>query len=297
MLGHILLFWPVIITIIVISIITLSIWLGLYYPAANQILVAALIVAALRCLSSVTYTSPNNWWWRATFREAFPTLKEAGWRIHDRSGFDHRQQAIYVWYPHSHFAMVPYGLFCGEMGAQTFKRPVALCCASYLFNTPALREVGISAGLVNADMENLRGTLNQGTSLCIIPGGVREMMHTEHNKMQLIDGRQGFLRLARATGLPLIPVFCYGENEMFERPEGDHARVIPTLESIGAWFRRPLKKMPVRIFIGEPMTIKGLGERRWKAHIERLYSFTKPAHYADSVEWIVKKRRTGVRKH
>lgn len=297
MLGHILLFWPAIITIIVIFIITLSIWLGLYYPAANQILVASLIVAVLRCLSSVTYTSPNNWWCRAALKDAFPTLREAGWRITDRSGFDHRQQAIYVWYPHSHFAMVPYGLFCGEMGSATFKRPVALCCASYLFNTPALREVGISAGLVNADMENLRGTINQGTSLCIIPGGVREMMYTEANKMKLIDGRQGFLRLARATGLPLIPVFCYGENEMFERAFND-ARVIPTLESIGAWFKRPLRKSPARIHIGEPMIIKGIaGEKRWKAHIERLYSFTKPAHYADSVEWIVKKRRTGGRKH
>ncbi len=230
-------------------------------------------------------------------KDAFPTLREAGWRITDRSGFDHRQQAIYVWYPHSHFAMVPYGLFCGEMGSATFKRPVALCCASYLFNTPALREVGISAGLVNADMENLRGTINQGTSLCIIPGGVREMMYTEANKMKLIDGRQGFLRLARATGLPLIPVFCYGENEMFERALDD-ARIIPTLESIGAWFKRPLRKSTARIYIGEPMIIKGIaGEKRWKAHIERLYSFTKPAHYADSVEWIVKKRRTGGRKH
>jgi hypothetical protein len=299
MLGHILLFWPLVITIIVIAIITLSVWLTLHYPVANQVLVASLIVAGLRCLSSTTYTSPNNWWWRSTLREGFPTLKEAGWRITDRSGFDHRQQAIYIWYPHSHFAMVPYGLFCGEMGSATFKRPVALCCASYLFNTPALREFGIAAGLVNADMDDLRGTIKQGTSLCIIPGGVREMMYTVHNKMRLIDGRSGFLHLARATGLPLIPIFCYGENEMFERQdENDHARVIPSNESIVDWFKRPLRKSGVRIYIGEPMTIKSnAGERRWRAHIERLYSFTKPAHYADSVEWIVKKRRTGDRKH
>lgn len=191
--------------------------------------------------------------------------------------------------------MVPYGLFCGEMGASTFKRPVALCCASYLFNTPALREAGIAAGLVNADMENLRGAINQGTSLCIIPGGVREMMYTTHNTMKLVDGRQGFLRLARATGLPIIPIICYGENEMFERQdEEDHSRAMPALESIGLWFKKPLRKSPVRIYIGEPMIIKGaLGEKRWKGHIERLYSFTKPVHYADSVEWIVKKRRAG----
>jgi hypothetical protein len=294
MIGHIILFWPAVITIIVLSIITLSVWLALYYPAANQIMVATLLVASLRCLSSTTYTSPNNWWFRAALRDAFPTLKEAGWRIIDRSGFNHQQQAIYVWYPHGHFAMIPYGLFCGEMGSNTFKRPVALCCSSHMFYTPALREVAISAGLLNADMENMKGVLNQGTSLCITPGGIREMYNTRHNVMRLVDGRQGFMRLAKMTGLPLIPIMCYGENEMFERPR--HDTVMPTTESIVKWFREPLKR-PVRIYIGEPMTIKNLAsEGKWKAHIERLYSFTKPAHYADSVEWIVKKRKEKSRK-
>lgn len=292
MLGHILLFWPALVAIITVSIICSALWLSINYPAAQQIVVATLIVALLRTLSSTTYTSPNNWWMRGTLRDAFPTLREAGWRITDRSGFNHQQQAIYVWYPHSHFAMVPFGLFCGEMGYNTFKRPVAVACASYLFNTPALREFGIAAGLVNADMENLRGTLRQGTSLCIIPGGIREMYHTEANKMRLIDGRQGFLRLAKATGLPVIPIFCYGENEMFERELGE---IQPTLDSIISWFKRPLKANPVRLYVGEPFTVRTLptAERRWKAHIDRLYSFTKPSHYADSVEWIVKKRGPG----
>lgn len=292
MLGHILLFWPALVAIIGITTICSAVWLSINYPAAQQIVVATLIVAVLRTLSSTTYTSPNNWWMRSALRDAFPTLKEAGWRITDRSGFDHRQQAIYVWYPHSHLAMVPFGLFCGEMGSNTFKRPVAVCCASYLFNTPALREFGIAGGLVNADMENLRGTVRQGTSLCIIPGGIREMYHTEANKMRLVDGRQGFLRLAKATGLPIIPIFCYGENEMFERFEGETQ---PTLDSIVTWFKQPLKAYPVRLYVGDPFTVKNMetAQRRWKAHIDRLYSFTKPPHYADSVEWIVKKRGIG----
>ncbi len=294
MLGRILLFWPLVITIIVISIITLSIWLSLYYPVANQLLVATLMVGALRSLSSTTYTSPNNWWYRSALRDGFPTLKEAGWRIIDKSGFDHRQQAIYIWYPHGHFAMVPYGLFCGEMGSGTFKRPVALCCSSHMFYTPALREVAISAGLINADMENMKGVLNQGTSLCITPGGIREMYNTRHNVMRLVDGRQGFFRLAKQTGLPLVPIICYGENEMFERP--GHDSVMPTTASIIEWFKAPLKRS-VRIHIGEPMIVKGANsERKWKSYIERMYSFTKPAHYANSVEWIVKKRKEKSRK-
>ncbi len=292
MLGHILLFWPVLGTIIVIIILGSVTWLSLNYPATRQILIAITVAALLRTLSSTTYTSPNNWWMRAALRDAFPTLREAGWRIADRSGFNHQQQAIYIWYPHSHLAMVPYGLFCGEMGYNTFKRPVAVACASYLFNTPALRELGIAGGLINADMENLRGALRQGTSLCIIPGGIREMQSTVKNKMQLVDGRQGFLRLAKATGLPIIPIFCYGENEMFERDEG---LSVPSIESIFTWFKKPLRSHPVRIHIGLPFTVKSMesAQRKWKAHIERLYSFTKPPHYEDSVEWIVKKRGSG----
>lgn len=280
------------VAIIVLILIWSTLWLSMNYPAAQQILIATLLVAIVRTLSSTTYTSPNNWWMRATLRDAFPTLREAGWRITDRSGFNHQQQAIYVWYPHSHLAMVPYGLFCGEMGYNTFKRPVAVCCGSYLFNTPALREFGIAMGLVNADMENLKGAIRQGTSLCIIPGGIREMQHTMPNKMQLVDGRQGFLRLAKATGLPIIPIFCYGENEMFEQDERVSA---PTPESILAWFKRPLRSHPVRLHIGLPFTVKSMdsAQRKWKAHIERLYSFTKPPHYEDSVEWIVKKRGSG----
>ncbi len=163
-----------------------------------------------------------------------------------------------------------------------------------MFYTPALREVAIGAGLVNADMENMKGVLNQGTSLCITPGGIREMYNTRHNVMRLVDGRKGFFKLAKQTGLPLVPIFCYGENEMFERPGRDS--VMPTTESIIKWFNEPLKKT-VRIYIGEPMKIKGeSSEKRWKSHIERMYSFTKPAHYADSVEWIVKKRKEKSRK-
>ena len=63
----------------------------------------------------------------------------------------------------------------------------------------------------------MKSNLEQGYTVSVIPGGVREMMITKEEKnMQLfLKRRKGIFRLALITGRPLVPLITYGESDLF----------------------------------------------------------------------------------
>ena len=122
--------------------------------------------------------------------------------------------------------------------------------------------------------------------------------------MQLIDGRQGFLRLARKLRRPLIPVFSYGENELFDGASepwiGWLSRVMetwsssltmPSPASMRTWLRTPLGERPLQIMLGPafqpaefPRTIEAM-EVEWKTHVSLAYELGRPEG-APPITWI-----------
>ncbi len=232
-----------------------------------------------------------------------PSPSELNWTIMDKSKFDHNKQAIYIWYPHSHFAIAPFALVAGDMGNSIWKRPIAQCSAPPFFDIPAIRQIALSFGLVRSDYDNLKGTLKQGTSLLIIPGGAREVPLAEHGKMKLVDGRKGFLKLAQDFGLPIIPIFAFGENEFFKRPTKENSDFLqsilkaagggfqlPTFSSISSWYNRTID--PLTIVIGQPFRIDAsnldASANSWKEHINKIYKKYRTENYAPEIEWISK---------
>lgn len=299
-----LLFWPIIIIVSCTLIFLLTTYFWFAIPVSRPIIVIIAIIGIIQCFSTISYSSPNSWWARSLFSTIIPDPKSINWNLKDKSKFDHHQQAIYIWYPHSHFAMGPFGFVAGDMGNSVWKRPVALCSAPPFFDIPAIRQISLGFGSVRSDYDNMKGTLKQGTSLLIIPGGAREVTLAEPGKMKLLDDRKGFLRLAEEFGLPLIPIFCFGENEFFKRPESENVNIAhtvlktfgggfqpPTWSSIKEWFRRP--EQPLNVFVGTPFKIDGLANSstisdKWKKHVNQLYKKYRPANYANEIEWVPK---------
>lgn len=302
--AKILLFWPIIIVFAVSSIISICTYFWFAMPVSRPIIVVLFIIGILRCFSSVSYSSPNSWWARSLYSSVLPEASSINMNLLDKSKFDHNQQAIYIWYPHSHFAMVPFGFVAGDMGHNIWKRPVALCSAPPFFDIPAIRQIALGFGAVRSDYDNMKGTLKQGTSLLIIPGGVREVALAEHGKMKLLDDRKGFLRLAEEFGLPLIPIFCFGENEFFKRPEKENDNFAhtllktfgggfqpPTWSSIKEWFKQP--DTPLKVVVGSPFKIDNNADSstislKWKNHVNQIYKKHRPDNYANEIEWISK---------
>ncbi len=302
-LTHLMLFWPNIITITVLFSISLSLYLSIVFPISRPIVFIIWIIGLLGAFSSVSYSSPNTWWARSLYKTIMPSTTDIGWTIMDKSKFNHNKQAIYVWYPHSHFAIAPFALVAGNMADNIWKRPIAQCSAPPFFDIPAIRQIALAFGLVRSDYDNLKGTLKQGTSLLIIPGGAREVPLAEHGKIKLVDGRKGFLRLAQEFGLPLIPIFAFGENEFFERPEKENSNFAQTImKTVGGglqppstssmlnWLNRPID--PVQVIIGQPFKVDSSdlesSTDAWKTHVNKIYKKYHPSNYADEIEWISK---------
>lgn len=302
--ARLILLWPLHVTLTFIIPVLLTAALMVLYPGMRFSLTLLWFLVFLSTLSKQGYASPNNWYLRSFVKSLLPKPKELGWKYTDNSGFNHGEQAIYVWYPHGHLGIGAFGSIVGGLGDAIWKRPTALCVAPLAFDIPAFRHCSLAFGLVRSDMENMQNCLSQGTSLVILAGGLKEMKCSENGKMQLIDGRQGFLRLARKLRRPLIPVFSYGENELFDGASepwiGWLSRVMetwsssltmPSPASMLNWLRTPLGERPLKIALGPtfqpsefPRTIEAM-EAEWKTHVMLAYELDRPAS-SPPITWI-----------
>jgi 1-acyl-sn-glycerol-3-phosphate acyltransferase len=69
-------------------------------------------------------------------------------------------------------------------------------------------------GTVEATWENSRAALNQGAAVLVYPGGDWEAHRPSwHGGRVEFAGREGFVRLALATGVPIVPVVSIGGQE------------------------------------------------------------------------------------
>ncbi len=299
---HLMIFWPAIMAIIIIPLIVISIMITISVPGGGSVVAATWIFLLITVFSSTGYTTPNNWIARSIYKTIAPSLEGLGWAIKDHSRFDHNRQAIYVWLPHSHFGLVPFATIAGGLGSHVWQRPTLLCTAPPFFDIPAIRQVSMGFGLVRSDYDSMKGSLKQGTSLVVLPGGAREVVHSEHGKMKLVRGRKGFIRLALEAGIPIIPVFAFGEHEFFQRPAEEsnawYCRLakalsgsmqMPSWDSVKAWFGRPLD--PVQIHIGRPFDYDPGSKAEdlvgpWEQHVANFYKRVRPASYARQIEWV-----------
>ncbi|PNI56803.1 MOGAT2 isoform 1 [Pan troglodytes] len=99
------------------------------------------------------------------------------------------------------------------------------------FRAPFFRDYIMSAGLVTSEKESAAHILNRkggGNLLGIIVGGAQEALDARPGSFTLLlRNRKGFVRLALTHGAPLVPIFSFGENDLFDQ--------IPN--SSGSWLR------------------------------------------------------------
>jgi len=96
------------------------------------------------------------------------------------------------------------------------KSPVALA-AKVIFNIPGLREIFLSFALPGTP-ENFARLAKAGRSVSIVPGGVPEMiLQSPGNKVKIVTAHNGFIKLCLQHGVSLLPVFAFGENNMWEQ--------------------------------------------------------------------------------
>ncbi|XP_047608738.1 2-acylglycerol O-acyltransferase 2 [Phacochoerus africanus] len=99
------------------------------------------------------------------------------------------------------------------------------------FRVPFFRDYIMSGGLVASDKESAAHILSRktgGNLLGIITGGAQEALNARPGSYKLVlRNRKGFIRLALRHGAALVPIFSFGENDIFDQVEN----------SPGSWLR------------------------------------------------------------
>jgi 1-acyl-sn-glycerol-3-phosphate acyltransferase len=137
--------------------------------------------------------------------------------------------------------------------------------ANFAFQSSWMRPVVARVGGVRASMDNALALCQAGQLLGVFPEGLRGVGKLYRERYRLTHfGRGGFVRLARAANVPIIPVAIVGAEEThpvlakmtrLARPFGlPYIPITPTFPWLG-----PLGLLPVptkwSIKIGEPMVL------------------------------------------
>lgn len=145
--------------------------------------------------------------------------------------------------------------FCSYFGVE---RPFYQLVHNLVALYPALRWLP-KFGTIAASPDNARVALKSGAAVLVYPGGDYEVYRPSWQR-HIVDlgGRKGFVRLARETGVPIVPVASVGGQEtalFLGRGQG-----LARLLMLDRVFR--LKSMPISVAL--PW---GLNVTDWLGHI------------------------------
>jgi len=121
---------------------------------------------------------------------------------------------LYACFPHG---IVPYGVILFWLDCLDKNRPLGGLVASVLFKLPLLRQWLASAGMVPATARNLNLRLRTpGAATFLVPGGIAEMfLNDPDREVVQLANRKGFCKHALRSGSPIVPVYIFGQTQLF----------------------------------------------------------------------------------
>jgi 2-acylglycerol O-acyltransferase 2 len=135
---------------------------------------------------------------------------------------DPSKRYLYVWHPHGFVSYVP-SVLMGAMarGGKPHGRMWFGTCAPLLFNIPVLGEFYTVANARPVDRRSLDSIMGKGATIAVQPGGMKEQASSRDDQEQaFFPAKLGFVRLAIQHGTPLMPLYIFGENQLYRRVPG-----------------------------------------------------------------------------
>eukprot|EP00756_Hemistasia_phaeocysticola_P031958 Hpha_TRINITY_DN16385_c2_g1::TRINITY_DN16385_c2_g1_i1::g.58198::m.58198 len=138
--------------------------------------------------------------------------------------------------------------------------------ASIMHFVPCMRDVAQFLGLREVSRSVVEKTLREGRTPVVVVGGQSEMFESRAHdpRIRIVRFHKGFFRVAIQHGVPLLPVYSFGETKTFDLLE------MPAVQRFfkkrigfpfpyvpyGRWFLPIPRRRPVTVVIGAPIPVE-----------------------------------------
>nr|XP_045364770.1 2-acylglycerol O-acyltransferase 2-like [Camelus bactrianus] len=129
-------------------------------------------------------------------------------------------------HPHGVLSIGSFTNLCTESTGFTSLFPSIyphLTTMNMFFRVPFFRDTIMTVGLISSDKESCSHILSRnggGNLLGITVGGTKETLNARPGSSRLVlRNRKGFIRLALMHGASLVPIFSFGDNDLFDQYE------------------------------------------------------------------------------
>ncbi|KAJ3250799.1 diacylglycerol O-acyltransferase 1 [Boothiomyces macroporosus] len=161
-----------------------------------------------------------------------------------------------------------------------------VCTLPANFYIPFWRDWLLSVGVGNSSAESIRYRINNGdpgTGMVIAVGGQEEFRHMKPGTLDLVlKNRKGFVKIAIQTGVSLVPILSFGENDLYEPIQ--NKKVKKVMNNVfyslfkasapliyGRWGTIIPKKKPIHVVVGRPLEIKEANPHPTPEEIDRVH--------------------------
>ena len=176
---------------------------------------------------------------------------------------DAEKRYVFALYPHHAMSV---GHLLSFTDANGFSKKVFAgqrrhAMATPLFLIPFVRELCLRYGGVDVGRPTFEKMMKEGISMFVLPGGETEQVMAQYQREEIfIRHRKGFVRLAVKYGFSVVPIYCFGEADVYNTSSA--------LLSFRKWLVRNLRiglplvygrwgllpyKVPFRFVVGQPI--------------------------------------------
>ncbi|KAL2334144.1 hypothetical protein Fmac_015357 [Flemingia macrophylla] len=183
--------------------------------------------------------------------------------VEEAEAFCPDQAYVFGYEPHS---VNPIGVVA--LGHDAGFMPLAktkFLASSAIFYIPFVRHIWTWLGYTSVAKENFISWVAAGYSCIVVPGGTREILFMETGSENIfLKRRIGFVRIAMEMGLPLVPVFCFGQTNTYKwlKAPGkllqNLARILK-ITPLFFWgiYGSPIPfKIPLYVVVGRPIEVE-----------------------------------------
>ena len=204
---------------------------------------------------------------------------------------------IVCWHPHGRL-FYGFAVFCGLFDVfvpELNRREFFGAINEPLFGIPFLRNMLALTGTIGSSRKAIDRTLKRGDSVGLIVGGIEEVLEGtfDHKDVLYLKKRKGFVKVAMDQGAGLVPVYAFGENQLF-------CHEPPWVLRFWRWVNNTLKIKvgapgPIRGFYGTPIPFRSelliaVGDPLFAAPDECVDDFH--ARYVEAVQALFEQHVT-----